>query len=148
MAGKKRNIDPLWNVLMKEVGLSEPTSFIDHAFLDCTQRECEISKDIVDNYRNVFESRISAGAQESYLVQGNLTQTSLHGLMTWKAIRSNVWSDIANWRTKQRSNCTKSQLHALTSINSEKKIWICWSIVKSMVSNCPEMLVFGTYWKT
>ena len=29
-----------------------------------TQRHCEISKDIVDNYRNMFESRISAGATE------------------------------------------------------------------------------------
>ena len=27
----------------------------------CTQRECKTSKDIVDNYRTMFESRISAG---------------------------------------------------------------------------------------
>ena len=34
-------------------------------FLGCTQRECEIiSKDIVDNYRTMFESRISAGTTE------------------------------------------------------------------------------------
>ena len=30
--------------------------------LGCTQRQCEISKDIVDNYRTMFESRISAGS--------------------------------------------------------------------------------------
>ena len=30
--------------------------------LGCTQRECQISKDIVGNYRSMFESRISAGA--------------------------------------------------------------------------------------
>ena len=29
-----------------------------------TQRQCEISKDIVDNYRAMFESRISAGGTE------------------------------------------------------------------------------------
>ena len=46
---------------MKDVDLGEPTSFLDHVYLDCTQRECQINKDIVDNYRSMFESRISAG---------------------------------------------------------------------------------------
>ena len=45
---------------MKDVDLGEPTSFLDHVYLVCTQRQCEISKDIVDNYRAMFESRISA----------------------------------------------------------------------------------------
>ena len=60
LAGKKQNIDPMWKVLNKEVDLGEPTSFLDHVYLGCTQRQCEISKDIVDNYRTMFESRISA----------------------------------------------------------------------------------------
>ena len=60
MAGKKQNIDPMWKVLNKEVDLGEPTSFLDHVYLVCTQRKCEISKDIVDNYRTMFESRFSA----------------------------------------------------------------------------------------
>ena len=50
-----------WKGLNKEVELGEPTSFLDHEHLGCTQRQCEISKDIVDNYRAMFESRISAG---------------------------------------------------------------------------------------
>ena len=64
LAGKKQNIDPMWKVLNEEVDLGEPTSFLDHVCLGCTQRQCEISKDIVDNYRTMFESRISAGATE------------------------------------------------------------------------------------
>ena len=32
--------------------------------LGCTQRQCEISKDIVDNYRSMFESRIAAEGTE------------------------------------------------------------------------------------
>ena len=64
LAGKKQNIDPMWKVLNKEVDLGEPTSFLDHVYLGCTQRQCEISKDIVDNYRAMFESRISAGRTE------------------------------------------------------------------------------------
>ena len=56
LAGRKQNIDPMWKVLNKEVDLGEPTSFLDHVFLGCTQRQCEISKDIVDKYRTMFES--------------------------------------------------------------------------------------------
>ena len=63
-AGKKQTLDPKWKILMKEVDLGEPTSFLDHVYLGCTQRECQISKDIVDNYRSMFESRNSAGATE------------------------------------------------------------------------------------
>ena len=50
LAGKKQNLDPMWKLLNKEVDLGEPTSFLDHVYLGCTQRKCEISKDIVDNY--------------------------------------------------------------------------------------------------
>ena len=45
----------------QDVNLGEPTSFLDHVYLGCTQRECQISKDIVDNYRSMFESRLSSG---------------------------------------------------------------------------------------
>ena len=64
LAGKKQNIYSMWKVLNKEVVLREPTSFLHHVYLGCTQRECEISKDIVDYYRAMFESRISAGRTE------------------------------------------------------------------------------------
>ena len=35
--GKKHNLDPMWKVLNKEVHLGEPTSFLDHVHLGCTQ---------------------------------------------------------------------------------------------------------------
>ena len=40
--------------------MGEPTSFLDRVYLGCNQTQCEISKDIVDNYRTMFESIISA----------------------------------------------------------------------------------------
>ena len=49
LAGKKQNIDPMWKVLMKDLHLGEPTSSLDNVSLDCTKRECETNKDIVDN---------------------------------------------------------------------------------------------------
>ena len=72
LAGKKQNLDPMWKVLNKEVDLGEPTSFLDHAYLGCTQRQYEISKDIVDNHRAMFESRISAGRTEQLPYSENL----------------------------------------------------------------------------
>ena len=64
MAGKKQNVEPTWQFLMEDVDLGEPTSFLDHVYLGCTQRECQISMDIVASYRDMFKSRISAGAKE------------------------------------------------------------------------------------
>ena len=49
LVGKEHNIDPMWKVLNKEVDLGEPTSFFDHVYLGCTQRQCETSEDVVDN---------------------------------------------------------------------------------------------------
>ena len=46
LAGKKQNLDPMWKLLNKEIDLGEPTSFLDHVYLGCTQRQCERSKDI------------------------------------------------------------------------------------------------------
>ena len=76
LAGKKQNLDPMWKVLNKEVDLGEPTSFLDHLYLGCTQRQCEISKDNVDNYRAMFESQISAGATEKLPCSENLSFSS------------------------------------------------------------------------
>ena len=38
----------MWKVLNKEVDVGEPTSFLDHVYLGCTQRQCEISKTITE----------------------------------------------------------------------------------------------------
>ena len=69
----KQNIDPMWKVLNKEVDLEEPTSFLDHVYFGCTQRESQISKDIMDNYISMLESRISACAK------GKLSETRATG---------------------------------------------------------------------
>ena len=76
LAGKKQNLDPMWKVLNKEVDLGEPTSFLDHVYLGCTRRQRQTSKDIVDNYRTMFESRISAGGAEKLPFLQNLRISS------------------------------------------------------------------------
>ena len=101
LVGKKQNIDPMWKVLMKEVDLGEPTSFLDHVYLGCSQRECQTSKDIVDSYRTMFESRISAGATEKYLILRNFARTFPHGHA--KQFRER-YCELANKTTQQLHN--------------------------------------------
>ena len=62
MAGKKQNMAPMWKKLMKNAILDEPTSFLDHENLGFTQRECMPNEIFIDEYRQMFESRIFAGA--------------------------------------------------------------------------------------
>ena len=93
-AGKKQNIDPMWKVLNKEVDLGEPTCFLDHEYLGCTQGQCQTSKDTVHNYRTMFESRISAGRTEKLPYSENFR--IFHGLMTWKVMQISVWNDIVS----------------------------------------------------
>ena len=69
LASKTENVEPTWEILMKDVDLGESTSFLDHIYLGCTQRGCQISKDIVANYRDMFEPRLSAGAKENLLTR-------------------------------------------------------------------------------
>ena len=100
LAGKKQNLDPMWKLLNKEVDLGEPTSFLDHVYLGCTQRQCEISTDIVDNYRTMFESRISAVRTEKLSFPQNLRISSWSYDM--EVMQRNVWSDIVSYPTRRQ----------------------------------------------
>ena len=102
LAGKKQNIDPMWKLLNKEVDLGEPTSFLDHVYLVCTQRQCEISKDIVDHHRAMFESRISAGRVEKLPFPQNLRISSWSYDMAGHAKKCvERYCDVANKTTQQ-----------------------------------------------
>ena len=102
LAGKKQNLDPMWKILNKEVDLGEPTSFLDHVYLGCTQRKCEISKDIVDNYRTMFESRISAGGLEKLPFPQNLRISSWSYDMAGHAKKCvERYCELANKTTQQ-----------------------------------------------
>ena len=61
---EKQNMAHMSKKLMKHVHRVEPTSFPDHVYLGCTQRECFPNEVIIEQYREMFESRISAGATE------------------------------------------------------------------------------------
>ena len=137
----------MWKVLSKEVDIGEPTSFLDHVYLGYTQRQCEISKNIVDNYITMFESRISAGGVEKLPFPQFFV--FLHGVMTWLVMQRIVWNDIVSWQTRRLNNSTKYLLHAsMTTIFFKKRNKICWRIVTSVFSDCSEMLILGKNWTT
>ena len=99
---RNKIIDPMWKILNKEVDLGEPTSFLDHVYLRCTQRQCEISKDIVDNYRTMFESMISAGATEKLPCSENLSISSWSHDMEGHAKKCvERYCELANRTTQQ-----------------------------------------------
>ena len=102
LVGKKQNLDPIWKLLNKEVDLGEPTSFLDHVYLGCTQRQCEISKDIVDSCRAMFELRISAEGTEKRPFPQNLRISSWSYDMEGHAKKCvERYCELANKTTQQ-----------------------------------------------
>ena len=41
----------------ENVDLGEPTSSLDHVYLGCAQRGKQTSKEVVDNYKSMFENQ-------------------------------------------------------------------------------------------
>ena len=119
LAGKKQNLDPMWKILNKEVDLGEPTSFLDHVYLGCTQRQCEIIKNTVDNYRTMFESRISAGRVEKLPFPQNLRISSWSYDMAGHAKK--CVERYVSWQTRRLNNSTKYLLHASMTTTPRKK---------------------------
>ena len=98
----------MWKLFNKEVDLWEPTSFLDHVYLGCTQRQCEISKDIMDTYRTMWESRISTGGTEQ--------------LQCLEIFRISSWSHVMEGHAKkclerycELANKTTQQLYEVSS---------------------------------
>ena len=106
----------MWKVFNKEVDLGEPTSFLDHVNLGCTQRQCEISKEIVDNYRTT-----------NFL--GGTEKTAMLG----KPVGGTIL-----WVSKQNDSTT---LQSIVSMHwwpplQRRRNEIRGRIVTSMFSNC------------
>ena len=124
MAGKTENMEPTWKILMKDVDLGEPTSSLDHFYLGSTRRECTTSNDIVTNYRDMIESRVSAGAKEKLTTRAS-GKPDAEVISSWsydmEGHAKNVWKEIANLRIKRLNNYAKSQHHAWMTINLKKR---------------------------
>ena len=133
----RRNIEPMRKIPLRKVDLGEQTSFFDHVCWDCMQRECKTSKDIMKTDKNTFESRIAAGAKENMFSKKLDADLYFIMAMMLKIMQKHVSNDIARWRTKHHSNCTKLQLHALMTK------------IHDLLKNCQRMFSFSSpMWQT
>ena len=95
LAGKKQNLDPMWKVLNKEVDLGEPTSFLDHVNLGCTQKTMlKYAKILWTITERSLNGELPREEQKNY--HSLKIFVFLHGLMTWRVMQRNVWSDIVS----------------------------------------------------
>ena len=140
----KQNMNPTWTIHLKNVDFGAPTSFRDHVYFGCTQRERQIRKNILDNFSEIcLNPRFLLVQKKTYQFLRNRMPIFHHGLVTWKVMPRNVWKDFATWQTKQRNNFSKSQHHALTTTTSDEKNGICWRSAKCLLADGSE-----TYWET
>ena len=139
--------------IKKNVDLGQPASFLDHVYLGCTQRECQISKDFVGNYRSMFESRISARASEKLPDTKATRKPDAETISSWSyekeshaKKRVERYCELPNiWRL---NNSTKYQFHASMTNTLKRMFAICKVTVTSLLPKWSEMLTHGTYWKT
>ena len=122
--GKKENINPMWKVLNKEVDLRKPSAFLDHVHFKHIAKHAEATE-------KLSCSRTSNISTWSYDVEGHAR----------KCVER-----YCEWRTKLLNNCTRYQLHALMTTNSEKKNWNPWRTVRRLFTNCSEMSFHGRNW--
>ena len=101
LAGKKQNLDPMWKLLNQEViWENQHLSWIMKTW--AALKDSEISKDIVDNYRTMFESRISAGGVDKLPFPQNLRISSWSYDMAGHAKKCvERYCELANETTQQ-----------------------------------------------
>ena len=121
MAGKKQNKAPVWKKLMKHVDLDEPTSFLDHVYLGCTQCECKPNEILLRKIQRCLNRVFLLEQLKNYQGGKSLTQGRLHGSATWKDMLENASSDTVNWQTRKWSSYTKFQILASMIINANRK---------------------------
>ena len=100
-----------------------------------------------DNYRTMFESRISAGATENLPCSENLSISSWSYDMEGHAKKCvERYGELANKTTQQLYKVSTPCLddHHF----KEEELKSVGELSKGMLSNCSEMLKLGMYWKT
>ena len=91
----------------------------------------------------MFESRISAGETEkNYHIRKIFV--FLRGPTTWKAMPRNVWNDYCELANRTTQQLYKVSTPCIDDLHfQEEELKSVGLIVKSVLSNCSEMLVLG-----
>ena len=94
LSGKKQNPDPMWKVLNQEVDLEEPTSFLDHVHLGALNDNAKQAKILWTITEPCSNREFPRGEQKN--AHSLKIFVFLHGLMIWRVMQRNVWSDIVS----------------------------------------------------
>ena len=103
MTGKTQNLSPMWKTLMTNYDLDEPTSFLDHAYFGMhSQRVRKPNEIIIEEYRETFEHRISAGATGKLPgLEKNSRKDGCVVLRHGRTCSKNALRDRASWQKKR-----------------------------------------------
>ena len=91
MAGQKHNMAPIQKKPMKDVDLDEPTSFVDHVYLGCTQRECEPNEGILQNTETCASHVFPLEQPKHDQNETKIKQVQQHGPTTWRDTPKSAW---------------------------------------------------------
>ena len=123
MAGKKQNLAPMWKQLMKDVGIEEPSSFLDHVYFRCTQRERKPSEKKLDNTQKCSSHLFLLEQLRTYQKGTNTAQKLHRSSTTWKDMLDNALSDIAKWQIRRQNNYTKFSGSCLDDHQIKNENW-------------------------
>ena len=124
MSGKKQNFAPMWKNLMKHVDLDEQTSFLDHVYLGCTQRECKVNENVIDQIqRKCSNHELLQLLLKHYQDWRHLTQKRFRRPTTWKDMLKKCVERDCEPANKRQINCTKFQPLAWMITTSRRRSW-------------------------
>ena len=147
LAGKKQNIDPMskiqWKNLIWEIQHHSLTMF----FWVARKENAKQAKILLTITEICLNPESPQEQKKSYLVQGNLARTSSHGSMNFSMSCEEMCREILRTCKQIDTTITQSRnsMYRRPSIQ-RRRDRICWRVVKSMLTNCSEMSVFGSNW--
>ena len=128
---RKKNMAPMWKKFVNLVDLWEPTSFLDHVYVGCTQLECKPNEDIVNQYGEMSNHEFLQQQLKSYQVGRNLTQR-LHKL-SWNVC---MWHELVDltffgWET----NLLEESQHGQELVANAWLVWFLTFITQMTTGN-------------
>ena len=147
LVGKKQNLDPMWKVLNKEVDLGEPTKFLDHVYQGCTSKTMWIKHRYCWQLQNHVWITNFRGSNWKMTI---LWESSYFFVVLRYGRSCQEMCGTILWVGKQDDSTTLQSINSMHWRPSfqRRRVEFRERIVKSMLSNCSEMLVLGTYWTT
>ena len=129
----------------------DPLTLLAHVYLGCIQRECKPNETIIEQFRkklmwvryicwsNWEIARMWQTLRKNFIV---LHDMEWHA---WKCV--DRYCELANKKTEQLYKVSHPCLDDHQFKHSSRKNSNQWRIVRSLLTNCLDMLVLGTNWK-